>query len=240
MHCHYSTKISCFVLFFIFHCVISCGECNLVRNFYAKSCPQVENIVRNITWNRAASHPTLPPKWLRIQFHDCFVKGCEASLLLDGLGHGVEVEKDDCNNFSLVDGYDIYDEIKVKIEKQCPQTVSCADIIALVARDSISYQLLRRMCEPNFEKTVFFDPITSFKFDNAYYKLLKQNMGMLTTDAALLQDERAISVVDELLLDNELFLKEFGKSMVKLATIGVLTGEDGEIRKNCRSVNKNT
>ncbi|KAG5535672.1 hypothetical protein RHGRI_023437 [Rhododendron griersonianum] len=34
-----------------------------------------------------------------------------------------------------------------------------------------------------------------------------------------------------------LFAKEFGASMVKLSTVGVLTGQDGQIRKNCRVVN---
>ncbi|PON39126.1 Peroxidase [Parasponia andersonii] len=70
---------------------------------------------------------------LRLQFHDCFVNGCDASILLEVKNS----EKDAIPNKS-VRGYELIDIIKARLEKTCPGVVSCADIIAMATRDAIS------------------------------------------------------------------------------------------------------
>lgn len=63
------------------------------------------------------------------------MKGCDASLLLDSSGSIIS-EKGSVPNRNSARGFEVVDEIKAELEKACPQTVSCADALALAARDS--------------------------------------------------------------------------------------------------------
>ncbi|KAG8636647.1 hypothetical protein MANES_15G018500v8 [Manihot esculenta] len=110
------------------------------------SCPQLERISRDITWRRSAANPALPAKLLRMHFHDCF--GCDASILLDSTG-GTEAEKEAVPNRSLA-GFEVIDEIKAKAEEECPGLVSCADIVALAARDAVAFQFRRSLWPVSF------------------------------------------------------------------------------------------
>ncbi|KAB1203032.1 Peroxidase 3 [Morella rubra] len=125
----------CLVLFTSFLGVCQAGS--LRKNFYHKTCPRAEQIVKSVTWKHVASNPNLPAKLLRMHFHDCFVRGCEASVLLNSTGNG-PVEKDAIPNLTL-SGFDVVDDIKAAVEKECEGVVSCADILALAARDSVSF-----------------------------------------------------------------------------------------------------
>ena len=110
----------------------------LSMGYYGMTCPFAEYIVRNVVGEALMKDPTLAGSLLRLHFHDCFVQGCDASVLLDSPTN--TAEKDAAPNLSLA-GFDVIDEVKAALERACPGVVSCADIVALAARDSVSFQV---------------------------------------------------------------------------------------------------
>ncbi|RDY14569.1 Peroxidase 29, partial [Mucuna pruriens] len=84
---------------------------------------------------------TAPAAFLRLMFHDCQVQGCDASILLDsnsnyGTDHSSEMISS--RNFGIRKRETI-SHIKSILEEECPGQVSCADIIVLAAKESVSF-----------------------------------------------------------------------------------------------------
>ncbi|KAJ4882846.1 Peroxidase 55 [Raphanus sativus] len=112
------------------------SKSQLSENFYASRCPNVELIVRQAVTTKYQQTPITAPGTLRMFFHDCFVGGCDASVLI--ASDKGDAEKDAHDNISLAgDGFDTVAKAKLAVEAQCPGLVSCADILALAARDVV-------------------------------------------------------------------------------------------------------
>ncbi|XP_020211740.1 peroxidase 3 [Cajanus cajan] len=122
-----------------------CQGGNLRKKFYQDSCPQAEDIIKNKTQQHVSANPDLPAKLLRMHFHDCFVRGCDGSVLLNSTANNT-AEKDAIPNLTLA-GFDVIDDIKSAVEAKCPKTVSCADILTLATRDAVSVQFNKPMWE---------------------------------------------------------------------------------------------
>ncbi|KAJ8540006.1 hypothetical protein K7X08_026395 [Anisodus acutangulus] len=121
----------------IFMCILVSSHAQLQPNFYAKSCPKAEKIILDYVQKHIPNAPSLPAALIRMHFHDCFLRGCDASVLLNFTSStGNQTEKVGIPNLTLR-GFSFIDNVKKVIEAECPGVVSCADIVALVARDSV-------------------------------------------------------------------------------------------------------
>ncbi|KAJ8546007.1 hypothetical protein K7X08_018590 [Anisodus acutangulus] len=115
------------------------ASAQLRTNYYANTCPNVESIVRNVVNQKFKQTFVTVPAVLRMFFHDCFVEGCDASVIVSSTS-GNKAEKDHPDNLSLAgDGFDTVIKAKAAIDSnsRCRNKVSCADILALATRDVI-------------------------------------------------------------------------------------------------------
>lgn len=123
-----------FALLVIFQ--MSSSVSALSSNYYDQTCPKLESAVTNAVKKAMMNDKTVPAALLRMQFHDCFIRGCDASVLLASKGKN-KAEKDGPPNISLHAFY-VIDNAKKAVEALCPGVVSCADILALAARDAVA------------------------------------------------------------------------------------------------------
>lgn len=103
--------------------------------FYSQSCPTAETIVANTLSSGYNADVKAPARLLRLFFHECFVTGCDASLLVNSTSSN-QAEKAASPNLSVA-GFDLIDAAKAALESTCPGVVSCADIEALMTRDAV-------------------------------------------------------------------------------------------------------
>ncbi|XP_062113703.1 peroxidase 57-like [Humulus lupulus] len=130
-----STTHSSLLIVFSFLLLSPCVFAQLTPNFYKVSCPNAEQIVKQVVIEQFAKDPTITAGLLRMHFHDCFVRGCDASILINSTS-SKSSEKTAGPNLT-VRGFELIDEAKRRLEAACPSKVSCADIITLATRDSV-------------------------------------------------------------------------------------------------------
>ncbi|XP_022726297.1 peroxidase 10-like [Durio zibethinus] len=296
--------------------------------FYDRSCPGLSNIVRYGVWAAYKNDTRIAASLLRLHFHDCFVNGCDASVLLDDTDD-FKGEKNAFPNRNSARGYEVIDNIKADVERFCPSTVSCVDILTLAAReavvlaggpfwqvmlgrrdgitasqqaaneqlpspfeplenitakftskgldlkdvvvlsgahtigyaqcftfksrlynfqgsgkpdptlDSSAFKSLQSMCPNTDSSNSNLAPLdsTAYRFDTTYYTNLVSKTGLLESDQALTRDPKTAAMVNSYSTNSYLFWNDFTTSMAKLGNLGVLTGDKGQIRKKCGSVN---
>ncbi|CAN1262908.1 Peroxidase 4 [Linum perenne] len=102
----------------------------LSTNFYADSCPNLLETVKCGVESAVSKETRMAASLVRLHFHDCFVN---VTISLSALHYG---EQTAAPNVGSVRGYNVIEDIKSEVEKVCPGVVSCADIVAIAARDS--------------------------------------------------------------------------------------------------------
>ncbi|XP_061367346.1 peroxidase RIP1-like [Gastrolobium bilobum] len=297
----------------------------LSPHFYDKICPQALPVIKSVVQQAIIREQRIGASLLRLHFHDCFVNGCDGSVLLDDTSKFIG-EKTAFPNINSARGFSVVDEIKAAVDKACKHpVVSCADILAIAARDSVAilggqnfwYEVLlgRRDARtaskaaananlpsptfsfsqlisnfnshglnlqdlvalsgahtigfarcttyrnriynetninPNFAASLRkicprsggdnnLEPldVTPARVDSTYYTALMQKKGLLHSDQELFkgqgsQSDKLVQLYGRSLLA---FAKDFKTSMIKMGNMKPLTGNQGEIRCNCRRFN---
>ncbi|KAF2321996.1 hypothetical protein GH714_005317 [Hevea brasiliensis] len=187
-------------------------------------------------------------------------EGCDASILLDGPNS----EKTAPQNRGL-GGFALIDKIKEVLEERCPGVVSCADILNLATRDAVhlagapSYPLytgrrdgmtssaasvdLPSPSIPLSEALAYFkskglDVLDFATLLETFYKRVLSYKSVLGVDQQLLFSNDTLEITQEFAAGFEDLRKSFALSMNRMGNINVLTGNAGEIRRNCSVVNK--
>ncbi|KAK7321411.1 hypothetical protein VNO77_32033 [Canavalia gladiata] len=110
----------------------------LTPNYYDKVCPQALPIIKSVVEQAIIHEQRMGASLLRLHFHDCFVNGCDGSVLLDDTPYFMG-EKTALPNINSIRGFEVVDQIKAEVDKACQRpVVSCADILAIAARDSVA------------------------------------------------------------------------------------------------------
>ncbi|XP_061368507.1 cationic peroxidase 1-like [Gastrolobium bilobum] len=122
-----------FILFLCFSGIVSA---QLSSDFYSTTCPNVLSTIKTAIDSAVNNEARMGASLLRLHFHDCFVQGCDGSVLLDDTSTFTG-EKTAFPNANSLRGFDVIDTIKSQVESLCPGVVSCADIVAVAARDSV-------------------------------------------------------------------------------------------------------
>ncbi|KAE8125334.1 hypothetical protein FH972_020156 [Carpinus fangiana] len=104
----------------IFVALVMLYESNAQLNatFYGDTCPNASTIVRNAVQQALQSDSRIGASLIRLHFHDCFVNGCDASILLDRGGSITQSEKDAAPNTNSTRGFDVVDNIKAALERR--------------------------------------------------------------------------------------------------------------------------
>ncbi|KAI6699153.1 hypothetical protein NL676_019272 [Syzygium grande] len=109
--------------------------------------------------------------------------------------------------------------------------------------DSSFLDQISKECPPNSKSQgdpqVFLDPASgsSYTFSNSFYTRLLNRQAVLGVDQQLALGDDTSQIAQEFEAGFEDFRKVFALSMNRMGNIGVLTGDQGEIRKSCRAVN---
>ncbi|GER28117.1 peroxidase family protein [Striga asiatica] len=303
---------------------IDSSSAQLSTSYYEKTCPNVFTTVKSAVKSAVDKEKRMGASLLRLHFHDCFVQGCDGSVLLDDTSSFTGEQTARPNSNSLR-GFDVIDDIKSKVEYVCPGIVSCADILAIAARDSVvllggptwevkvgrkdsktaslsaansgvippptsnlddlinkfkakglstkdmvvlsgAHTIGQARCtvfrgriynESNIEASLArtrqgtcprasgsgdnnlapLDFQSPTSFDNAYFKNLVAQKGLMHSDQVLYNGGSTDSIVGSYSKDPKAFEKDFADAMIRMGDISPLTGSNGEIRKVCGKPN---
>ncbi|KAK4345513.1 hypothetical protein RND71_035689 [Anisodus tanguticus] len=178
---------------------------------------------------------------LHLHFHDCFVNGCDASILLDQI-YTIDSEKIARANNNSARGFEVIDKIKSEVDKVCGHSVvSCADILAVAAHDSVVAVLtwevkLGRRDSTTASRTTANNDIPTPLMDLPALIDNFKKQGLDEEDLVALSGGHTLGFAQCSTFRNRIYNDNNIDSIfvVEMGNIKPLTGNEGQIRINCR------
>ncbi|KAH7838301.1 hypothetical protein Vadar_024699 [Vaccinium darrowii] len=100
-------------------------------------------------------------------------------------------------------------------------------------------QSLESNTDVSLDPKVFVNQNTStpFKLDSSFYQAVLAAEAVFQLDQSLAFGNSTLTTVNDYVAKPKTFRKKFAQAMIKLTEVQVKTGQEGEIRINCRVVN---
>ncbi|KAL5984630.1 hypothetical protein ACLOJK_041250 [Asimina triloba] len=116
-------QFACFLatIFFFSTRTMPC-QAQLSPSFYDNTCPNALATIRTAVRAAIAQERRMAASLIRLHFHDCFVQGCDASIMLDD-SPSIQSEKNAPANFQSARGFDVVENAKSRVESICPGVV---------------------------------------------------------------------------------------------------------------------
>ncbi|KAJ6708418.1 PEROXIDASE 72-RELATED [Salix viminalis] len=114
-------------LFLVLAVPTTAASSKLSADYYDQVCPKALPAIKRAVEAAVSKERRMGASLLRLHFHDCFVNGCDASILLDSTS-AFDSEKEAGPNNNSARGFEVIDRIKLEVDK---------DILAVAARDSV-------------------------------------------------------------------------------------------------------
>ncbi|CAN7109071.1 peroxidase 41 [Brassica rapa] len=118
--------------------ILSAPVTSLTKDYYQETCPDFSKIVRETVTTTQGPQGRTAAGILRLFFHDCFLEGCDASVLIAKNALNKSERDDELNHSLTEETFDIVTRIKAALEESCPGVVSCADILAQSTHDVVT------------------------------------------------------------------------------------------------------
>ncbi|KAF8686205.1 hypothetical protein HU200_043586 [Digitaria exilis] len=210
---------------------------------------KVQDKVRKEVEKAIAYNPSVGPALVRLVFHDCWVNGCDGSVLLDKTPtDGTNTEKKAVNNIGLA-GFEVIDTIKQKVGGDA----SCADILVFAGRDAadilsggkIFYTLTGGRKDGVSSSAAAADatlPSSTFDFNQLQNNFGAANHGFTVEELVVLSGAHSIGVAHLSSYQDRLagadvtpIDSDYQAALVKVTPPGLLTqGQDPTVPNNAR------
>ncbi|KAI7999020.1 Cationic peroxidase 1 [Camellia lanceoleosa] len=242
---------------FLFLFLVGRAYAQLSSNFYSSSCPNLLPTIRAVIDYIVSHDNRMVASLLRLHFHDCFVNvggpswsvelGRRDSTTANFSAPSTDIPAPDMNLSALTAAFAKKGfTFKEMVALTGSHTIGQARCLTFQTRidnepniDSQFAASLRANCSSNGDLNILFplDTTTPTAFDNAYFKNLQSQKGLLHSDQQLFSGGYTDDLVNTYSSNSTTFFSDFASAMVKMGNLNPLTGTSGQIRTNCRKIN---